>query len=133
MVALPCGSRSISNTRRFVAASDAARLTLVVVLPTPPFWLVIAMTRCMGQRVQRTQLSLQLVVAAADFHQMPLLIEPRNEEPMHCGQLPAVRQLFKFFFRITSLHREQPPATNAQVSGPFNKCFERTDGACDHA
>ena len=37
MVALPCGSRSINSVLRFVAASEAVRLTLVVVLPTPPF------------------------------------------------------------------------------------------------
>jgi len=37
MVALPCGSRSIKSTRRLVAVSEAARLTAVVVLPTPPF------------------------------------------------------------------------------------------------
>jgi hypothetical protein len=30
-----------------VAARDAARLTAVVVLPTPPFWLAIAMMRFM--------------------------------------------------------------------------------------
>ena len=45
MVALPCGSRSISSTRRWVAASEAARLTAVVVFPTPPFWLATAMIR----------------------------------------------------------------------------------------
>jgi ABC-type dipeptide/oligopeptide/nickel transport system permease component len=43
MVALPWGSMSTSSTRRFIDASDAARLTAVVVLPTPPFWLAIAM------------------------------------------------------------------------------------------
>ena len=37
VVALPCGSISISSTRRRMAAKDAARLTAVVVLPTPPF------------------------------------------------------------------------------------------------
>ena len=47
MVALPCGSRSISSTRRRVAASEAARFTAVVVLPTPPFWFATAMTRFM--------------------------------------------------------------------------------------
>src|ERR1700694_3853499 len=51
MVALPCGSRSISSTRRRVAARDAARLTAVVVLPTPPFWFAMAMTRFMGDSV----------------------------------------------------------------------------------
>ena len=38
IVALPCGSRSTSRTRWPSAARPAARLTLVVVLPTPPFW-----------------------------------------------------------------------------------------------
>ena len=47
IVALPCGSLSISSTRRWVAASEAARFTAVVVLPTPPFWLATAMTRFM--------------------------------------------------------------------------------------
>ena len=41
MVALPCGSRSTSSTRRPSCARLAARLTAVVVLPTPPFWLAI--------------------------------------------------------------------------------------------
>ena len=45
MVALPWGSRSISSTRRCVAASEAARLTAVVVFPTPPFWFATAMIR----------------------------------------------------------------------------------------
>src|SRR5579862_4819417 len=51
MVALPCGSRSMSRTRRLVAAREAARLTAVVVLPTPPFWFAMAMTRFMGDSV----------------------------------------------------------------------------------
>ena len=38
VIALPCGSASISNTRAPVRARQAARLTLRVVLPTPPFW-----------------------------------------------------------------------------------------------
>ena len=47
MVALPCGSMSISSTRRRVAANEAARFTAVVVLPTPPFWFATAMIRFM--------------------------------------------------------------------------------------
>src|SRR5215469_10656421 len=43
--ALPCGSRSISNTRSPIAARAVPRLIAVVVLPTPPFWLAIANTR----------------------------------------------------------------------------------------
>ena len=45
VVALPCGSRSTSSTRRFIAVRLAARLTAVVVFPTPPFWFTIARIR----------------------------------------------------------------------------------------
>src|SRR5690606_19424660 len=41
--AFACGSRSTSNVGFSAAARLAARLTAVVVLPTPPFWLAIAM------------------------------------------------------------------------------------------
>ena len=36
--AFPCGSRSMHTTSAPRSASAAARLTAVVVLPTPPFW-----------------------------------------------------------------------------------------------
>ena len=45
MLALPCGSKSITSTDLSIAAIAVARLTAVVVLPTPPFWLVTAITR----------------------------------------------------------------------------------------
>ena len=54
VVALPCGSRSTSSTRRFIAARLAARLTAVVVLPTPPFWFATAMMRVIALRCRRT-------------------------------------------------------------------------------
>ena len=41
MVALPWGSRSTTSTRWPIWARPAARLTVVVVLPTPPFWLAM--------------------------------------------------------------------------------------------
>src|SRR5882724_3673208 len=41
LVALPWGSASTSKVRRSAMASEAARLTAVVVLPTPPFWFAI--------------------------------------------------------------------------------------------
>src|SRR5262245_243104 len=43
--ALPCGSRSMISTCSPMAASAVPRLIAVVVLPTPPFWLAIAITR----------------------------------------------------------------------------------------
>src|SRR4051812_36558559 len=48
LVALPCGSRSTRSTRFSWTASDEARLTAVVVLPTPPFWLTTARTSAIG-------------------------------------------------------------------------------------
>ena len=45
VVALACESRSTTSTRRPRAANAVARLTAVVVLPTPPFWLATAMMR----------------------------------------------------------------------------------------
>ena len=41
----PCGSKSTSRTLRPYSASAAPRFIVVVVLPTPPFWLHRAMTR----------------------------------------------------------------------------------------
>src|SRR5690606_19322112 len=43
--ALPCGSRSITTTRLPCRARATARLTVVVVLPTPPFWFATQMIR----------------------------------------------------------------------------------------
>src|SRR5687767_9484952 len=54
MVALPCGSRSTISTRCPILASPAARLTVVVVLPTPPFWLAtqkIFAVKCVPPRL----------------------------------------------------------------------------------
>ena len=38
VLALPCGSMSMTRTRRPAWANAAATFTVVVVLPTPPFW-----------------------------------------------------------------------------------------------
>src|SRR5215471_1347342 len=43
--AFPCGSRSTTSTWLPCRARHAARLTAVVVLPTPPFWLAMVITR----------------------------------------------------------------------------------------
>ena len=42
-----CGSMSIKSVDRSAIASAAARLTAVVVFPTPPFWLAMATMRPM--------------------------------------------------------------------------------------
>src|SRR5687767_8505984 len=41
----PCGSKSTSSTRRPYSARAAPRLMVLVVLPTPPFWLQTARMR----------------------------------------------------------------------------------------
>ena len=48
IVRLPCGSRSTQRTRWPRSTNAAARLSVVVVLATPPFWLVKAMTLALG-------------------------------------------------------------------------------------
>src|SRR6185503_17988750 len=45
VVVLACGSLSMSRVRRSEAASEAERFMAVVVLPTPPFWFAMDMTR----------------------------------------------------------------------------------------
>src|ERR1700732_3271279 len=47
LVEFDCGSQSTRSVLTSAAASEAARLMAVVVLPTPPFWLATAMTRPM--------------------------------------------------------------------------------------
>src|SRR5690348_3718675 len=48
--AFPWGSRSTTSTWVPCSARHAARLTAVVVLPTPPFWLAMVITRQDGGR-----------------------------------------------------------------------------------
>ena len=54
--ALPCGSRSMTSVRNPSSARQAPRLTVVVVLPTPPFWLATAITRGSGRPRRRIRL-----------------------------------------------------------------------------
>ena len=51
-VALPCVSMSIRRTEQLSAARKA-RWRASVVLPTPPFWLIRARTRCFTARPAR--------------------------------------------------------------------------------
>ena len=51
--ALPCGSRSMISVRWPSSARQAPTLIVVVVLPTPPFWLATAMIRGSGTAGRR--------------------------------------------------------------------------------
>src|SRR3990172_4207220 len=102
VVALPCGSRSTSSTRCLVAARLAARLTPVVVLPTPPFWLVIARIFAIALAHRTEQ------------DQMTLGAHARNFKRDHAAQVEATRQLSQFFMRIESFHRCEGSVCSAQ-------------------
>src|ERR1700686_437587 len=77
LVEFDCGSQSTSSVLTSAAASEAERVMAVVVLPTPPFWLAIAMTRpmilflCVARQDMRTRLRNQcqiLVQLRRVFH-----------------------------------------------------------------
>src|SRR5690606_16319913 len=68
VVVLHCGSRSPTRTRCPSRAAAAARLTVVVVLPTPPFWLPSAIR---FGRFERFGLGLFVMVMAAMLARPP--------------------------------------------------------------
>src|SRR5262249_13945096 len=54
LVRLAWGSTSTTRTRRPASARDAATLMVVVVLPTPPFWLATARIRLISGNYQKS-------------------------------------------------------------------------------
>ena len=46
IVRLPCGSRSITSTRKPCSLKATARFSVVVVFATPPFWFAKTITLC---------------------------------------------------------------------------------------
>src|SRR5688572_8917191 len=120
IVALPCGSRSISSTRRCVAASEAARLTAVVVFPTPPFWFATAMIRFITSNPSK-------------FDETTLGIESRHGDRMHGEQLPARGKRLDFGLRHFTFHGEQTPAAPGQVPCNPHEFLKRAERAGDHA
>src|ERR1700724_1088563 len=86
LVEFDCGSQSTSSVLTSAAASEAARLMAVVVLPTPPFWLATAMTRPMilflrvARQDMRTRLRNQcqilVQIAASVSRGTPVFVYP---------------------------------------------------------
>src|SRR5919106_1493058 len=66
LVSLPCGSRSMMRVGMPERARYAPRLMTVVVLPTPPFWFVQAVTRT-------TNAPLRVRMGLAQFYQFRCL------------------------------------------------------------
>src|ERR1035437_5155778 len=65
LVAFPWGSRSTTRTASPARARYVARLTTVVVLPTPPFWLAQAM-------IWPTQVPISVIGTVKFYHSGPL-------------------------------------------------------------
>ena len=65
VLALPCGSRSMTSTVLPAWARAAATLTVVVVLPTPPFWFATVSTRVRGGRGTARPLSVMRLRASS--------------------------------------------------------------------
>src|SRR6185369_13303580 len=125
VVALPCGSRSTRSTRRFIATRLAARLTAVVVLPTPPFWFAIAMIRGImnappGSPLTRRRapprgggerLGAARRRSSRPHHdQVARSVEPRHVEPALGDNLDVAGELRELLAGMHALHRVERPA-----------------------
>ena len=100
VLALPCGSRSMTSVRSPCSASAAATLTAVVVLPTPPFWLAIVKTRCRAGRgspplsaacSRRTARSASAPIGVSSRRRRRSTIPAESRGPMFHVKHPRVR------------------------------------------
>src|SRR3954454_21828475 len=89
VLALPCGSRSMTSVRRPYRASATPRFTVDVVLPTPPFWFAIVMTRIrLGggkgswSAAWRTRVARIASIAIGLSKSAMLVEEPLDEPPL---------------------------------------------------
>src|SRR5918998_634101 len=101
MVRLPCGSRSTQSTRWSRSTKAAARLRAVVVLATPPFWFVKAMTLAVGSiRSAYSHAPARFLPAYALWgagipervRRPPPLLAPRHPPPRHTLRLRRLLQ-----------------------------------------
>src|SRR5690606_39895852 len=73
------------------------------------------------------------VVAAADFHKMPLLVQTGNGKSVDLREFPPARQPCELVGRIAAFHRKQSSAARAQVSRPLEEIFDGSDRTREHA
>src|SRR6266403_34765 len=90
LVEFDCESQSTSRTGTSAAASEAARLMAVVVLPTPPFWLATAMILPMGEFKRREYPKQMKLGNAAFWCKGPVFLRIRlaPADMFHVEQLP---------------------------------------------
>src|SRR3712207_5945727 len=79
MVRLPCGSMSTQRTRWPFSAKAAARLSVVVVFATPPFWLANAITFALAS----------MLGGFARGGRFPARADARTSIAAGCSRLPA--------------------------------------------
>src|SRR4051812_25405112 len=81
MVRFPCGSMSQQRTRLPFSAKATARLRVVVVFATPPFWFAKAMTFAMGGESS---------VPLGETGTRALFATPTTIPPSRAGRMPCV-------------------------------------------
>src|SRR5690625_3583480 len=124
MVALPWGSRSTSITRLRVATREAARLTQVVVLPTPPFWLVAA-------SILATSLLL-VQISDAQHRGIAHAVDARHDQ-VHTGiDLKLFWQSAQLLAQPGAFHRHQLPSRSQQRLRPASQLLERSQRPGHH-
>ena len=128
VLALPCGSRSMSRTRRPCRASAAAMLTAVVVFPTPPFWLATVMIRvavgrghcsCRTLRTSTARRASRAIGVSSSASSpttgsdpIPLMFGVSRETgSLACGPVSGATP-------SPDVSRETPPSTSGSAPGP---------------
>src|SRR5438045_9639563 len=91
MVRCACGSRSTRQTFFPASASAAPRLTVVVVLPTPPFWFINAMVRMRDLRVRPQILADLWGNTRRDTGHLSLVTRGNTAEPTRYNDGPLNR------------------------------------------
>src|SRR5580658_987100 len=138
--ALPCGSMSIRSTRLCTAASAVARLTAVVVLPTPPFWLTtakirgglaIAAARPVVSRVPLTDDRLQFDDDAGGGAEARELAHLHVPGFLRCGQFIRQTGTFEEIASGTGLEETVAPLEEICQAGEASGCDD-VDGEHGH-
>src|SRR5271167_2576021 len=97
-----CGSQSTNNVLTSAAASEAARLMAVVVLPTPPFWLATAIMRPIDVLVLRAGYANASAKSMPDSGAIPSNV---SRETLHT--LPLWDQVKEPVFHVKHIDQTQ--------------------------
>src|SRR6266852_4021169 len=128
VLALPWGSASTISTRLPQAASAVARLTAVVVLPTPPFWLASAMMR--AGRGDRLELAATVTLDLRQTQDGPRRVGSAGESlDLHP---PCFGRLGQFLAGSNSLVKQRNRARPTERLGEVEKRIERRHGPPGH-